>query len=224
VNQLNVAESNQMKVVVMMVSAAQSRNADGTFSLAKWKAQVDRYRSLSLDRYVSSQALYIHHLMDQPSCASCWGGTAVPWATVEEMARYSKSIWPSLPTSVRVAPSKLAEAGFRWTYLDAGLALYNTKMGDAATWLATQVDQAKQQGLGLLVGLNLLDGAGVNTAPMTASQIEAFGTILAQEPSVCAFVPWKYDASYLSQAGIAAALDSVATVARGRTGGSCVMH
>lgn len=47
--------------------------------------------------------------------------------------------------------------------------------------------------------------------------------ILKVVTPICAFVPWKYDASYLSQAGIAAALDSVATVARGRTGGSCVM-
>ncbi len=224
VTQLDRAESSQMKVIVMMVTAAQSRNADGTFSLTKWKAQVDNFRGLPLDRYVSSQALYMHHLMDQPSCASCWGGTAVPWETVEEMARYSKSIWPTLPTSVRVAPSKLAEAGFRWTYLDAGWAQYNTRMGDLATWLAKQVAEAKSEGLGLVAGLNVLDGAGVDTPPMTANQIEEFGTILAREPSACAFVPWKYDATYLGQAGIAAALDSVAQVARGRTRGSCVVN
>jgi hypothetical protein len=223
VKHLDLAEASRMKVLVMLVSAAQSRNSDGTFSLTKWKAQVDRFRSLPLDRYISSKTLYLHHLMDQPSCASCWGGTAVPWETVEEMARYSKSIWPSLPTSVRVPPSKLAEADFRWTYLDAGWAQYNTRMGNVGSYLATQVAQAKSEGLGLVAGLNLLDGAGVNTPPMTASQIEAFGTVLAQEPSVCALVPLKYDASYLSQAGIGAALDSVAKIAKGRTGGSCVV-
>ena len=58
---------------------------------------------------------------------------------------------------------------------------------------------------------------------MTAGQIEEFGTILAQEPSSCALVPWKYDASYLSQSGIRAALDAVAQVAKARTGGSCVV-
>jgi hypothetical protein len=122
----------------------------------------------------------------------------------------------ALPTTARVAPAKLAEATFRWTYLDAGWAQYNTKAGDVRTYLANQAAQAQAEGLGLVVGLNILDGSGVNTAPMTPSQIEEFGTILAQSPSVCALAGWKYDSSYLSQPGIGEALDSVAAVARRR--------
>ena len=54
------------------------------------------------------------------------------------MARYSKSIWPGLATVARVAPSDLAKATFQWSYLDAGWAQYNTKMGDIRTYLATR--------------------------------------------------------------------------------------
>ena len=222
VTQLGSAESRQMKVIAVLASPGESKNADGTFSLTKWKAQVNRFKTLALDRYISSKTLYLHHLVDQPDCASCWGGTAIPWETVEAMARYSKSIWPSLPTSVRVAPSKLAGAVFRWTYLDAGWAQYDAALGDLRTYLAAEVAQARLEGLGLVVGLNLLTG-GTSSAPMTAGQIQEFGTILAQEPSSCAFVSWKHDASYLSQLGIRAALDAVAQVAKARTSGSCVV-
>jgi hypothetical protein len=222
VQRLGSAESAGMRIVVQLAAKGQSKNADGTFSLTKWKAAVDGYRSLRIGTYISDGTFYLHHLVDQPNCASCWGGKAIPWDTVEEMARYSKSIWPALPTTVRVAPSVLAGASFRWTWLDAGWAQYNTRLGDLRTYLARQAAQAKLEGLGLVVGLNVLDGAGYGTASMTASQIKQFGTILAQEPSACALIGWSYNASYLSQSGIRQALDSVATVAKRRNAGSCI--
>lgn len=220
---LSSAEASKTKVMVVLAAASDTKNSDGTFSLTKWKAQVNRFQTLALGRYITNKTLFLHHLVDQPDCASCWGGHAIPWATVEAMAKYSKSIWPSVPTSVRVAPTKLAGATFRWTYLDAGWAQYDAGLGDVRAYLAAQVAAAKSEGLGLAVGLNLLDGAGANTAPMTATQIQQFGTVLAREPSACAFVAWKHDAAYLGQPGIRAALDSVAKVAMSRTGASCVV-
>jgi hypothetical protein len=223
VARLDQGEAAGMKLVVSLAAPAATRNADGTFSLAKWKTVVDQYRSLSLAGYVSDQALYLHLLVEQPNCKSCWGGTAIPWETVEEMARYSKSIWPGLATAVRVPPTTLAGASFTWTYLDAGWAQYNTKFGDPASYLAKQVAAAGAEGLGLVAGLNLAEAGGANTAPMTASQIKQFGTILASDPSVCALVGWRYDSGYLSQTGIRQALDSVATVARSRGSVPCAV-
>ncbi|MEP7176308.1 MAG: hypothetical protein ABI860_07115, partial [Gemmatimonadales bacterium] len=155
--------------------------------------------------------------------ASCWGGRAISWATVEEMARYSKSIWPSLPTTARVSPSALAEATFRWNYLDAGWAQYSVRQGDVGAWVATQAAVAKAEGLGLIVGLNLLDG-GTNKAPMTASQVRTFGTAMASEPSVCALVGWRHNSTYLNKTGVRDALDAVSTVAKSRKAASCVVN
>jgi hypothetical protein len=87
--------------------------------------------------------------------------------------------------------------------------------------VSNEAAKAKLEGLGLVVGLNLLEGA--SSGAMTASQIKQFGTILAQEPSACALVGWSYDAGYLGQSGIREALDSVATVARRRNAASCVV-
>jgi hypothetical protein len=224
VYRLNTAATSQIKLVVMLASMPQVKNSDGTFNLSKWKTEVDKFRGLAVGTYIANGTYYLHYLVDQPNCASCWGGTAIPWATVEEMARYSKSIWPGLATVARVAPSDLAKATFQWTYLDAGWFQYDTRMGDIRTYLANQVAQAKNEGLGLVAGLYVKHAAGMGTAPMTASQIKSLGTVIASDPYVCAATGWKYDATYLAQTGIRAAFDSVASVARTRTAGSCVAH
>ena len=213
-----------MRIVVSLTASAGSKNADGTFSLTKWKAQVDAYRSLALASFVSNKTMYAHYLVDQPNCASCWGGRAISWETVEEMARYSKSVWPGLATTVRAAPTVLAGASFHWTYLDAGWAQYNTRRGDAKTFVANEAAAAKAEGLGLIVGANFLEAAGGGTAAMTASQIKQIGTALAKGTTVCALVGWKYDAGYLNQTGIRQALDSIARVAKSRTAASCVVN
>jgi len=220
---LDAAQKSQMRMIVRLVGTAASKNSDGTFSLTKWKAQMDKYRNLGLGTYLTDRTFYLHNVVDNPSCASCWGGKAIPWETVEEMARYSKSVWPSLPTVAWAAPSKLAAASFRWTYLDAGWVQYHTGLGDLRTFLSGELNQAGQEGLGLVASLNLQHAGGGDTAPMTASQIKAFGTILASSPPVCALAGYRHDPTYLSQSGIRQALDSVATVAKRRTAGSCVV-
>jgi hypothetical protein len=220
-SRLDRADRTGMRLIVTLVPAAQARDAAGRFSLTRWKAAVDRYRTLALGGYVSSGALYLHYLVEQPNCASCWGGQEIPWSTVVEMARYSKSIWPGLATVVRVAPSVLADADFQWSYLDAGWIQYNTLQGDPRDYLAGQAAKARLEGLGLVAGLNLEHAAGPKSGPMTPSQIRQFGTILARDPSVCALIGWKYDSGWLDQNGVREALDSVATVARSRAPASC---
>ncbi|MGN6392133.1 MAG: hypothetical protein ACTHM9_07795 [Gemmatimonadales bacterium] len=223
-SRLSDAQANGLRSVVNLARPGKVKNADGTFNLTKWKAEVDQYRPLALGQYVGSKTLFAHFLVDQPNCASCWGGKAIPWETVEAMAKYSKSIWPGLPTVAKVAPSLLAKASFTWSYLDAGWATYNTRQGDLRTYLANESKAASGERLGLMVGLNLLDAAGVNTAPMTANQIMQLGTIAAKSSGVCALVGWQYDASYVGQSGIRAALDSVAKVAKSRSVASCVVN
>ena len=224
VQQLARAESAKMRIIVSLTSSARSKNADGTFSLTKWKAQVDAYRGLGLGGYVSNKTFYAHYLVDQPNCASCWGGRAISWQTVEEMAHYSKSVWPSLVTTVRAAPSVLAAASFRWSYLDAGWAQYTMRRGDANAFVTREAAAAKAEGLGLIVGVSFLEASGGKSAPMTSAQIKQVGTVLARNASVCALVGWKHDASYLKQSGIGEALDAVATVAKSRNAAACAVN
>jgi len=133
-------------------------------------------------------------------------------------------IGPQYGAGDQLKSTDLAKATFQWTYLDAGWAQYNTKKGDIGKYLSAQVASAKAEGLGLVAGLNAEDASGVNTAPMTASQIKEFGSTLASSPAVCALAVWKYDAAYLAQTGIRAAFDAVASLAKSRAAGSCVVN
>jgi hypothetical protein len=219
--QLDRAARAKMRIILSLTNVSASKNSDGTFSLTRWKAQVDAYRKLDLAAYVSSGTMYAHSLVDQPNCASCWGGRAISWETVEEMARYSKSVWPALATTVRAAPSMLAGASFHWSYLDAGWAQYTTRRGDAKAFVDHEASIARAEGLGLIVGVNFLEAGGDGTPAMGATQIKQVGAAIARSTSVCALVGWKYDDAYLGQSGIRQAMDSVAAVAKSRSTSGC---
>jgi hypothetical protein len=83
------------------------QNADGSFNLAKWKARIDLFRGYDFAKYVSAGTVIGHYLVDEAACAKCWGGKTLTYSQMEEMSRYSKSIWPTLPTGVRAPPSLL---------------------------------------------------------------------------------------------------------------------
>ena len=150
VRQLDRAGRAKMRIIVSLTNAADSKNPDGTFSLTRWKAQVDEYRTLALGGFVSGGTMYAYLLVEQPNCASCWGGREISWETVEDMALQRR--WPRLATTVRAAPSQLAEAGFRWSHLDAGWAQYTTRRGDAKAFVDHEAAVARDEGLTLIMG------------------------------------------------------------------------
>ena len=134
------------------------KNADGTFSLSKWKSLVSRYRNVNLGPYINDGTIIGHYLIDEPHRASRWGGKEISQKTLEEMAAYSKQLWPQMTTLVRVAPSWLKSSSMTYRNLDAGWAQYTAGKGDPAKWVAAEASAAKAKGLGLVVGLNVVNG------------------------------------------------------------------
>ena len=81
------------------------------------------------------------------------------------MAKYSKQLWPNMPTIVRAEPSYL---GRNHQYLDAAWAQYLYRQGQRRVdFLRRNVSAAQDRGLGLVVGLNVLKGASPNGTRMT---------------------------------------------------------
>lgn len=206
------------------------KNADGTFSLTKWKSLVDRYRTVGLGPYITDGTIVGHFMIDEPQRAAKWGGKVIPQATLEAMAQYSKQIWPGMTTFVRVVPSWLASASITYTYLDAGWLQYASGKGDVAKLLAAEVAAAKSKGLGLAVGLNVLDGGnGSSGIPgstsgkhaMSASEIRSYGTTLLNESYSCAYNMWQYDVSYYGRSDIKAAFADLSLKARAHAKTSC---
>jgi hypothetical protein len=209
-------------VVRLSGSPTYFQNSDGTVNLTKWKARVARFKTVNLGSYISDGTFLGHYMIDEPHDASNWGGKPVPFSTLEAMAKYSKQLWPGLATMVRTTPAWLAKASFRYVYLDAAWTQYSVRFGNISNWISSQAAAARNEGLGLVVGLNWLHGGRTSGRyPMTASQIKTLGTILATNSSACAFYGWRYDGTYFSRSDIKSAMATVAYKAKSRSRKSC---
>ena len=139
---------------------------------------------------------------------------------VEEMAKYSKSIWPTMNTIVRTQATYLDNFATTYKYLDAAWAQYAERFGDPRAFLAGNVAAAKNKGLALVMGLNISMGT-VRKTELSAQQIESWGSALLADSYPCAFISWQYREPYMSRAEIRAAMSSLAQKARNHAARSC---
>lgn len=209
------------------------QNADGTFSLTKWRALADRFKKYDFSSYITDGTLMGHFLIDEPQNPAKWGGKTIPHATVEAMAKYSKQLWPKLPTFARVRPTWLAKATFTYVYLDAGWVQYAARFGSVPTFIAAEVAAAKSKGLGVVTGMNVLDGGNGSSGvagwsrgkyAMSATEIRNYGTALLNQSYVCGFYNWTYldmGAAYFARPAILSALTDLSTKAKGHIKISC---
>lgn len=195
------------------------KDADGHFSLSKWKARVDRFRNIDISSYIKDGTIIGHYLIDEPYDAANFNGQKVGGATLEAMAKYSKQIWPEMATIVRGEPYKITWSG-TYYYLDAAWAQYLYQKGDVNDYLAKNVSSAKNMGLALIIGLNVPDG-GPNKATMTSTQVKNWGSTLLNSSYPCAFISWKYGDDALNTSGMKSAMDALRSKAENHTSKTC---
>jgi hypothetical protein len=206
------------------------KNGDGTFSLTKWKSLVSRYRDVNLGSYISDGTILGHYLIDEPHRTARWGGKAISQGTLEAMAKYSKELWADMTTMVRVEPSYLASASVTYEHLDAGWTQYQVGKGDAATWVAAEAAAAKRKGLGLVVGLNVINGGNGSSKirgtrsgkwAMSPSEIRNYGNAMLGQSLACGFFNWTHDPQYYERSDIRNAMADVSAKARSHVKTSC---
>ena len=207
------------------------RNDDGTFNLTKWKSGVDRFRNIDLGPYIADGTIVGHFLVDEPHFAGRWGDKGISQATVEAAAKHSKQRWPNMPTIVNAPANWLASVPVTYVHLDAGWAMFRSKTSSSPSdWAAQQVKRAKSKGLGLVAGLNVLDGgdgsSGIRgtqprTWAMSAAELRAYGSALLAQTHVCAFSMWRYSSSYYSRADVRSAMADLSAKARNHAKTSC---
>ena len=216
---LSAIKSRGGKIALMMAGPDFNyKDADGHFSLTKWKARIDRYNKVDFNSYIKDGTIVGHYMIDEPNDPANWNGRPVSGETLDEMARYSKAKWPNLPTIVRTYPTYL-EKWAPYRYLDAAWAQYVYRLGDANKFIDTHVASAKRQGLGLVVGLNVLRG-GPNKSKMTPSQVKSWGSALLSSTYPCAFINWKYE-SYLTTSSMKDAMNVLRNKAESRSSRTC---
>ena len=219
---LEAARWASARVLISLVgSESRFVDQDGHFSLAIWKRRVDRFRGIDIASYIADGTIIGHYIMDEPHDPSNWGGKTVPRADIDEMARYSKEIWPTMATVIRGKPDYLK--GYQYKYLDAAWMQYTTQFGDIANFVRTNVQDAKASGLALVGGLNVINGGSKNSGipgrrpgkfGMSASEIKTWGGALLAEPYTCAFIVWEYDTKYFSRPDIKNAFEDLVRTAR----------
>jgi hypothetical protein len=216
-------------VLAMAGNERRYRDAQGHFSFAMWKARIDRFRGLDFSPYVRDGTIVGHYILDEPHDRTNWGGTLVTRAEVDQLARYSKGLWPNMPTLVRSWPAYLK--GYQYKYLDAAWAQYSQRFGPIQDFIRANVRDAKATGLALVVGLNLLAGGGKaqgiqgysgSRYAMNASQVRSWGAALLAEPYACAFIGWKYDARYFARSDISSAITALGAKARQHPNHACI--
>jgi hypothetical protein len=219
--------------VLIKLAGAEStyKNADGTFNLTNWKTRVDRYRNIDFSSYIADGTIVGHFLVDEPHFAGRWGDKIVPQATLEAAAKHSKQRWPNMPTLVSAPAGWLASVPVTYVYLDAGWAMFRAKTSSSPTdWIAQQVKRAKSKGLGLVAGLNVLDGgdgsSGIRgtqprTWAMSAAELRKFGSALLSQSHVCAFAMWRYSSTYYTRADVKSAMADLSAKARSHARTSC---
>jgi hypothetical protein len=242
VEKLNEARAAEMRVVVKLAGRQEHyQNADGTFNLEMWKAQVDRYRDVPFDGFVADGTVVAHQIVSEAKARDQFGGAVIPNEVLDEMAGYSKSIWPTMPTLVRADATDLEEhaAGYEtpmpawtWRYLDAASSRYLARKGDPVAFAEAEQASADRQGLALAIGLNVLSGGdGSSDFPspelpgawaMSADELRTYTAALssthAAARSRCGDTS---TTSYFTEPGIAAAMDDVAAIAAGSRTTSC---
>ena len=239
--ELSTARSKGGRMILELASGSDDniQNSDGTFSLTKWKAMVLAFKPLALGSYITDGTLMGHFLIDEPQNARKWGGKAIPHTTVEAMAQYSKQLWPSLPTFVRAAPTWLEKSPITYTYLDAAWTQYEAyfkgrpAMPEVNTWITAEVAAAKRKRLGLIVGLNILDGGNGSSGfrgwmtgnyAMSATEIRNYGTALLKQSYACGFFSWTYlysGATYMAKPAIRSVLTELSNMAKAHVKTSC---
>jgi hypothetical protein len=193
-------------------------DGSGHFNLSKWKARVDRFKGINLGPFINDGTIIGHYMIDEPNDPANWNGKPVPPSMLEEMARYSKQIWPNLATIVRVDPKYL---GTNHRYLDAAWAQFLWRRGDPNQYIKTMVSEAQHKGLQLVVGLNVIQGGNPQGTLMTAKQVETFGSALLSSNYPCAFISWHYKSSYVGNGSIRDAMNGLRRKAQSRPSKTC---
>ena len=218
VRELNSIRARGGRVVIAFSGSPKYYRVNGHFSFEKWKSRVNRFKGINLGPFIADGTIIGHYLIDEPNDPRNWGGRPVSPSTLEQMARYSKQLWPRMSTIVRVEPGYL---GRNHHYLDAAWAQYLHRKGPVESFLRRNVAAAQDRRLGLVVGLNVLKGGIPNGTRMSAIEVKQWGGALLGSSYPCAFISWTYNRTYLSSRGMGEAMRALRHKAESRSARSC---
>jgi hypothetical protein len=218
---LDAARRANMRTFISFTGNEQYLRDVSGFSFDKWKQRVDRFRGIDLTPYIEDGTILGHILMDEPNDPNNWNGIRVTQAQIEQMAKYSKDVWPTMTTYIRTFPEFLI--GGQYPHLDALWFHYLDRFAPLDGFISEHFTAVRSLGLKIIAGLNVVNGGssksgipgrGPGKYGMSADEIREWGGRLMAEPDICAFVMYEYDEQYMSRPDIKAAIDDLAQKAK----------
>jgi hypothetical protein len=178
--------------VIVTVTGADNpnlRNADGTFSMTKWKARFDAASAATsataVRNWVRDGTLVGIFVLDEP-----WlDFTNFSYSTLDDLCQYVKASWPWVSCLVREDNWVIDEntpANYTFQYLDAGWSQASNFTvnqyggGNIQTYFQNALDIGASHGLGVWYGFNLLKYANKANTGCTGPEID---------PGYCAITP-----------------------------------
>lgn len=167
----------------------------GKFDFYKWKKATAKYNTPTIRRAIAAAVadgtLLGYSMIDEPNRFN-WNGS-INKAMLDRMARYSKSLFPTLPTAAVV--TYYWRPNERYKVLDVIISQTWKPKKSAKQFSQEAVVAARQNGVALGFSLNLK--AGPNGGLMTPSQIKEWSVALGKVS--CAMFMWRYDKSIFSR-------------------------
>lgn len=172
IDRIDYARRNGMKIKLIMTGGPHSNylGTDGRFSLQRWKDRLDLFNTVlirqAIAEGVDDGTIWGFEMIDEPgntSAAKGWGGAegvqGISKATLDEMAAYSHSIFPTLPAGIW-NPRELTLLNDPATYqvVDFAIDTYLWRKGSIGPWITAAVAFANAHNLPVVLGINPLNG------------------------------------------------------------------
>ncbi len=246
IQQINAARSKGHRLVLVLAGGLSTRyTTNGKFDMAKWKTRMNTYNRSNLKTAVAAAVadgtVIGNQMIDEPETAR-WGGN-ITKATLDQMAVYAKTIFPTLPQGLNHGPPGYKwRATERYTKVDYVLYQYNhfITSGNIIAWRDAVLAQAKLDGVKPALSLNVLNGgrqdwdsgfydcAGTGQAGrgtyqpncrMTTDQLRTWGKALT--PYACFMMMWRYDKDYMAISANQLVFKEIAALAASKPKPTC---
>jgi hypothetical protein len=226
-----IAEARRMKIRLFLNMTGGSHSnymTNGVFDMAKWRAKMDSYNTAAIRSGVAAAVaegiIVGNSVMDEPantSTTNTWGpaGTMTK-ARVDDMCRYVKNIFPSLPTGV-LHDHRIFEPEKGYQTCEFIVSQYRLSKGDVTDFRDGGLAFAARHRISIIFSLNIIHGGTPGTdcdkwgddprgvlCPMSATQLRDWGIKLGS--AGCALMMWKYERAYIDRPEIQGSLRDIA--------------
>ena len=243
VSRINTARQRRQRLALAMTGGVSSTyKTNGKFDLAKWKNRMNTFKTSTIKNAVAAGVadgtILGNSIMDEPETKQ-WGGVMTK-PLLDQMARYVKDIFPTLPVGVNHgAPGYQWRTSERYRVVDYTLNQYQWRAtsGNIGAWRDAVLSRARSEGITPAFSINLLNGGVPDTrgswdctgtggkgtyypnCRMTASQVSSYGKAVG--PSGCFMLMWRYDNLFMSKSANVSAFRDVASLLATKSRRSC---